>query len=230
LANIGSDYISYTMPIYDITPFSALDFSGKLSAILWFAGCNMRCQYCYNPHIVFGKGEISADSALRFLHKRKCLLDGVVLSGGEPTMYDGLLDFCEAIKAQGYAIKLDTNGSKPARLQELLGRKLLDFVAIDFKAPPYKYTEIAGGGSFSSFEKSLKLLISSSILFEVRTTVHQALLDSADISWMRRFLYDNGYDKTLYLQAYRHSATIGNLEDCSFSRGFYDDIEGIEIR
>ncbi|HEX5710906.1 MAG TPA: radical SAM protein, partial [Sulfuricurvum sp.] len=99
--------------LYDITPFTLLDFPDTPAAIFWFAGCNLRCVYCYNPDIVFGVARIKEEEALSFLRRRQGLLEGVVLSGGECTTYPHLLVFCRCIKSLGYTIKLDTNGMRP---------------------------------------------------------------------------------------------------------------------
>ncbi|MDR0762368.1 MAG: radical SAM protein, partial [Campylobacteraceae bacterium] len=97
-------------PIFDITPFTMLDYPEHLSCIVWFAGCNMRCSYCYNPHIVLGEGNIGIDELLNFLRTRAGRLEGVVLSGGECTLYPELPKLCREIKELGFKIKLDTNG------------------------------------------------------------------------------------------------------------------------
>jgi len=200
-------------PIYDITPFTALDFAGKLSAIIWFAGCNLRCAYCYNPHIVFGKGTISIAQVAAFLQKRRGLLEGVVMSGGEPTSCDSLIEICAYSKKIGYMVKLDTNGSNPDVLTKLLADKLLDFVSLDFKSTKEKWRLVAGGGSFDTFLESLDLLLASKVPFEVRTTVHPELLSDNDVRWMGEFLKRKGYDKRYYLQPYKHTDTIKKIKE-----------------
>ena len=100
-------------PLYDITPFTTLDYPEHLAAIFWFARGNMRCTYCYNRDIVFGEGERSEDEAIAFLKSRTGMLEAVVLSGGEATLYGGLPAFCARIRAEGFKIKLDTNGLNP---------------------------------------------------------------------------------------------------------------------
>jgi pyruvate formate lyase activating enzyme len=173
----------------------------------------MRCAYCYNPHIVFGTGTISTSQAVEFLKKRQGLLDGVVLSGGEPTLFAGLADFCKTIKELGFATKLDTNGSNHIVLSKLVESGLVDFVSLDFKSTQEKWANIANGGSFGSFVKSLIFLVNSKINFEVRTTIHPALLDSADAAQMSSFLLANGYNREHFVQEYRHGKTIGNLPE-----------------
>ncbi len=199
-------------PIYDITPFSALDYPDHLSAIIWFAGCNMRCSYCYNGDIVFSKGKRSLDEALAFLQTRVGLLEGVVLSGGEATMFSGLTAFCRKIKALGFKIKLDTNGTFPQKIKELIDENLLDYVALDYKAPAAKFYAITKNQNFSSFEESLELLLKEEVDLEVRTTLHSELLDEDDINAIADDLESRGYRGTYYLQNFVQDVkTIGDI-------------------
>ncbi len=201
-------------PIYDITPFSTLDYPDHLSAIIWFGGCNMRCQYCYNADIVFSKGGRSLDEALTFLRKRIGLLDGVVLSGGEATAFEGLAAFCRDIKALGFKIKLDTNGTYPKRLKALLATGLLDYMALDYKAPEKKFYSITQNRNFTCFTESLNLLIDMGIPFEVRTTLHSDLLCEADINAIAYDLEKRGYLGTYYLQGFVEDVeTIGHIKN-----------------
>jgi pyruvate formate lyase activating enzyme len=200
-------------PIYDITKFTHLDYPDHLAAIIWFAGCNMRCDYCYNKEIVFAKsGSISQEDALDFLRSRVSLLDGVVLSGGEATAYD-LTEFIRAIKELGFEVKLDTNGTHFNNLEKLLSNKLLDYVALDYKAPKEKFLAITHNTRFEDFSKSLDLLIASNIEFEVRTTLHSDLLTPTDINMIIKDLKKRGYTKTYYIQEFLVTETnIGNLK------------------
>lgn len=200
-------------PIYDITPFTLLDYPDKTACIIWYAGCNMRCGYCYNPDIVLGKGKISIEEVLQFLNSRKGLLDGVVMSGGECTMHPSLTDFALEVKALGMEVKIDTNGSRPEVLKKLYENNTLDYVALDFKATPQKFHSITKSDLFSPFEKSLSFLIDNNIPFEVRTTVHSKQLTSHDICKMRDYLHEKGYKGTYFLQHYVNDAkTIEKLE------------------
>ena len=198
--------------LYDITPFTLLDFPDTPAAIFWFAGCNLRCVYCYNPDIVFGTAHIDEEEALAFLRRRQGLLEGVVLSGGECTTYPHLLAFCRSIKILGYKIKLDTNGMRPDVIKALIDNKLIDYVALDYKAPEAKMDEICGGGSEKRFWESFKILHQSGIGFEVRTTFHPELLDEEDIISMAKSLKRKGYDREYYVQIFQGGMkTIGNL-------------------
>ena len=200
--------------VYDLTPFTLLDFPDHPAAILWFAGCNLRCGYCYNPHIVHGPGKMGLKEVTDFLKKRQGLLEGVVLSGGEPTLCPALPRYAEAIKALGFKIKLDTNGIRPHTVKTLLEAGLIDYVALDFKAPPNKWERVTGREStgFDALMQTLGLLLKSGTDFEVRTTLHPDLLTAADLEQMIAFLRGAGYTRPLYVQHYRHAPTLGNLE------------------
>ena len=199
-------------PIHNISPFTLLDYPDKTACIIWFAGCNMQCQYCYNPDIIDSKGKVSCGEALSFLKSRKGLLDGVVLSGGECTNYKGLVDFVVEIKKQGFKVKLDTNGSNPHVLKKLIEGNLIDYVALDFKAPKEKFFEITKSKLFERFENSLEMLVNSLIEFEVRTTVHNSLLSKADLNGMIAFLNIKGYRNKYYIQQFvNDTATVGGL-------------------
>ena len=200
-------------PIYDITPFSLLDYPQYPSAIIWFAGCNMRCQYCYNPDIVFSKGKQNIQETLDFLKRRQGLLEGVVLSGGEATQYRELQKFCKSIKDLGYKIKLDTNGSNTTMIQELLKEELINFIALDYKAPSYKFYEITKNRNFEDFEQTLMLLLRYKANFEVRSTLHSDLLDEEDINAIINDLVKKGYTNTYYIQKFQSNVpTINNLQ------------------
>ena len=195
-------------PIYDITPFTVLDYPDHLAAILWFAKCQMRCQYCYNRDMVLGEGKIDEVEVLRFLEKRRGLLEGVVLSGGEATLFHRLVPFIERIKNLGFKIKLDTNGLKPEVVQELIEKKFIDYVALDYKAPEEKFSSITGNNNFDAFSRTLDYLIKSYLPFEVRTTVHTDLLNVAEINKIIGDLVLRGYTGTYYLQRFLHTDSL----------------------
>ncbi len=204
--------------IYDITKFTHVDYPNHLACILWFSGCNMRCDFCYNKDIVFAKeGKHTFEDALAFLQTRVALLDAVVLSGGEASSYE-LVSFCTAIKKLGFLIKLDTNGTNSLHVAELLDLGLLDFVALDYKAPQHKFTRITHSNKYDAFSTTLDLLIKSGIDFEVRTTLHADLLDEADINCIISDLKSRGYNKTYYIQEFVGTQNnIANLQKSSKS-------------
>lgn len=202
-------------PIYSITPFTLLDYAHKSACILWFAGCNMRCLYCYNPEIVLGKGTISFEKVLTFLHSRKNLLDAVVFSGGECLLHKNSIQFITEVKKLGFLVKIDTNGSRPDVLRQLLENQLIDYVALDFKAMPAHFEKITQSKLFLSFEKSLRLLIESAFLFEVRTTVHSDLIDLYHMQTMIQYLEQQNYQGNYYIQHFMNGATT--LEKLGYS-------------
>ena len=211
--------------IYNITAFTTTDYKDHLSCVVWFNSCNMRCQYCYNPDIVNSiSGLYTVEDLLIFLNKRVGLLDAVVLSGGEATIHD-LIPICKEIKALGYKIKLDTNGSNPNQIKELIKENLLDFIAIDFKAPKEKFKNITKSSHFDNFIKSLKILEESFIEYEVRTTLHNDLLDVNDINKMQKILYENDYKKEFYIQRFLEVENLSNLKisENSFDISRLDD-------
>jgi len=198
--------------IYDITKFTHLDYPEHLACIFWFSGCNMRCDYCYNKEIVFAKeGHYSYEDALTFLHSRVNLLDAVVLSGGEATLHQ-LKEFIQQIKALGFLVKLDTNGTNFNLLKELLEENLLDYIALDYKAPKEKFHSITHSNKFNEFSKTLNYLIKNSINFEVRTTLHASLLNEEDINSIIDDLLERGYNRTYYIQDFLETeSNIANI-------------------
>lgn len=172
----------------------------------------MRCGYCYNCDIVTSQeGKYTLDDLFGFLKKRRGLLDGVVLSGGEASLHD-LVFICEKIKDLGFEIKLDTNGSNPKLLEKLLQNKLLDFVALDFKGTKEKFESITKANFYEEFLNSLKLLNKFDIPFEVRTTLHRDLLDENDINTMQNILIENGYKKTFFIQNFLETKNFDDLQ------------------
>ena len=204
--------------IYDITKFTHLDYPEHLASIFWFSGCNMRCDFCYNKDIVFAKeGSYTFEDALAFLQTRVSLLDAVVLSGGEASSYE-LTDFCQKIKKLGFLIKLDTNGTNYLHVKRLIDLNLIDYIALDYKAPKNKFTQITHSNKYDDFSKTLDLLIQSDLTFEVRTTLHADLLDVNDINLIISDLKNRGYDKPYYIQGFLDTNnTIGNLQKPSAS-------------
>ena len=201
-------------PLYDITPFTASDYPDHLATIFWFVKCNMRCVYCYNKDIVFGDGKRTEEEALAFLQSRIGLLEAVVLSGGEATLYSGLADFCKKIKQLKSKIKLDTNGLNPEMIKALVENELVDYIALDYKAPKEKYYEITKDKHFDRFSKTLNFLISQQFPFEVRTTVHRDLLRVEEINRIIKDLLKRRYGGTYYLQPFLFTEnTIGKIKE-----------------
>ncbi len=218
----------------DITPLTYLDYPKKAACILWFTGCNLRCPYCYNPELVLaGKAAVNEVDEMAFLRERAGFLDAVVLSGGEATLVQDLPELCEKIHALGYLVKIDTNGSNPHILAELLERRLLDYVAMDNKMPSTRTWTLPGGARlFERFRESQQLLQASGIPYEIRTTVHPGLLDEADILQMVRECHELGYEGTYYLQFFFNAGkTLGNMEPPTrrYDRGLLDKFSPLPI-
>lgn len=201
-------------PIHSITPFTLLDYPDYPACILWFAGCNMRCLYCYNPEIVLGKGKISIEETEHFLQSRKSLLQGVVFSGGECTLHPNLIQLARMAKEMRYNIKVDTNGTRPDVLRQMRKEHLLDYVALDFKGMGNKHRHITVSDTFSTFEKSLNLLQKMAVPFEIRTTWHPDLLSIEDITTMVNFLEQRGYQGKYFIQYFMNGVkTLSPLSD-----------------
>ena len=200
-------------PIYSLTPFTLLDYPHKSACILWFAGCNMRCLYCYNPEIVLGKGSFSFEEILSFLQARKNLLDAVVFSGGECLLHKNILPLISEVKKMGFLIKIDTNGSSPNVMQQLLDQNLIDYIALDYKAPKSKFQNITQSNLYDSFEKTLIIILKANISFEVRTTYHSDLLTEEDLKEMILYLESKNYVGNYYIQYFKNNVeTLSKLE------------------
>lgn len=155
---------------------STIDFPGVLSCVLFTRGCNMDCFYCHNRELISFEGVILAEKdVMAFLLKRRGVLDGVTISGGEPTLQKGLDDFLRRVKSMGYLVKLDTNGQQPMKVADLCRQKLLDYVAVDLKALPADYHKITGMNGYASAIETIRLLQEAEIDFEVRTTLYPGL-------------------------------------------------------
>jgi pyruvate formate lyase activating enzyme len=163
---------------------SLIDYPGKMCAIVFTIGCNFHCPYCHNPELVDETAEdISEEEFFRFLHSRIGLLDAVTITGGEPTLHDDLLLFIHRIKQMGFLVKLDSNGTNPSLLRELITAELIDYVAMDIKSPLRKYSEtVARPVDLEHIQESISLLLENKVPYEFRTTVVKALLPKEDFS------------------------------------------------
>jgi pyruvate formate lyase activating enzyme len=216
------------MKLGHLEKFSMIDFPGKLSAVVFTQGCNFRCPYCHNPELVlperFGK-PLPEDDILTFLGKRKKQLDAVVITGGEPTMHKPLPRFVKAIKDMGFLIKLDTNGTNPNMLSELLEEDLLDYVAMDIKAPLTKYSEITRTSvNHEQIEKSIEILKNSSVEYEFRSTIVDSLFDKNDVSEIKNLI--NGCDR-YFIQNFTPTKTL-DIEFLSENPISDDDVDFIK--
>ena len=173
---------------------SLIDYPGKISCVLFVAGCNFRCPYCHNPslvipHSVSREWGIEEEKIFRFLDSRRSFLDGVVLSGGEPTLHPGIVPFCEKIKHMGYPVKLDTNGGRPGVIDHLIRKDLVDYIAMDIKTLPELYnaffkTDCSPGELLSS----IQLIMKCGKDHEFRTTCVRPMVDDRIIEGIARLI------------------------------------------
>ena len=178
--------------IAGLQKMTLLDFPGKVACTVFLHGCNWRCPFCHNSELLAGKGEALMEEAefFKFLASRKGLLEGVAVSGGEPTLYKQLPEFLKRIKELGFAVKLDTNGSRPEVLKALAAQGLVDYVAVDAKNAPALYGKTVGRENFdlAPVEESLRFLIDGDLPYELRTTLVKPLHDEASVVAMGQWL------------------------------------------
>ena len=196
------------MLISGIQKFTMLDYPDKIACIVFTPGCNFRCGYCHNPEFVLPEmlekiksSFVPEETFFNFLEKRKDFLDGVVITGGEPTIMPDLTDFIKKIKDLGFLIKLDTNGSNFAVLNRLLKSGLLDYVAMDIKTSLDKYQELVGSGvDREQIEQSVNILKKSDVPYEFRSTILKETHPDEALAGIAELV--NGAEK-LYLQTFR---------------------------
>lgn len=158
------------MNVAGLLKTATIDFPHRLAAVVFTAGCNYDCGFCHNRGLLTAREYVDNAEVMRFLEKRAGLLDGIVISGGEPTLQKDLVEFARTLKELGYDVKLDTNGSHPEVVGRLIDGSLVDYVAMDYKAPLARYPEICGAGA-DGFLETLGLLRDSGIEWELRTTM-----------------------------------------------------------
>lgn len=192
-----------------LTPFTTIDFPGRLAAVVFCQGCPWRCGYCHNPHLlprrVAPDSTLSWPAVLRWLESRHGLLDGVVFSGGEPLLQRTLGDALATVRQRGFSTALHTGGAYPQRLQAVL--PLLDWVGFDVKAPFDDYARITGGDSGHAALESLELLLSSGVAHEVRCTVDLDLLNADDVARIGGQLRALGICRVVLQQCRREGKT-----------------------
>jgi len=216
------------MRIGGVEKLTLLDYPGKLAAIVFTVGCNFRCHFCYNPMLVRPQTEeldtentkgqrqdleeninsplTSVAGLFNFLKNRVGKLDGVVITGGEPTLHSDLPEFISQIRELGYSIKLDSNGTNPEMLKKLITAGLVDYIAMDLKAPAHKYEAVVSTTiDFNKILESVKIIMSSGLPYEFRTTVVPGLITSEDIIEMAEII--KGADKW-YLQFFKSDTEL----------------------
>jgi len=160
---------------------SMIDYPGKLSAVIFLKGCNFHCPYCHNPELAGNQSAagMAVEDVLAYLDARKGLLGGVVVSGGEPTLQQGLPDLCRALKTRGYTVKIDTNGSVPGMLQALIRDRLIDRIAMDIKTDPDHYAPVlCAPDPAAAIRASIALIMRSGLPYEFRTTCFRPLVSA----------------------------------------------------
>ena len=179
--------------LFGIQKLTLLDYPQKMASTIFTGGCNFRCPFCQNSDLVFlpaNMPELQEEDVLSFLEKRKGILDGVCISGGEPLLNPELAGFLKKIKDMGYAVKLDTNGSSPDQLKHLVEEGLVNYVAMDIKNAPQKYSETAGirNLDLSGIQESITYLKEGHVAYEFRTTIVKELHTAQDIQDMADWL------------------------------------------
>lgn len=193
---------------------SLIDYPEKISAVMFTQGCNFRCPYCHNPELIQAKWKMqnakcNQNEILEFLKTRVGKLDGVVITGGEPTIHISLPDFIKQIKDLGFAVKLDTNGTNPDMLEQLINRKLIDYVAMDIKAPIEKYSNITDSQvNTDDILASIQILMDSNIDYEFRTTIVKSQLSYDDLKKIASIIKGA---KKYYLQRFVPTKTLNKL-------------------
>ena len=181
------------MNVQGYQKLTLLDYPGRTACTVFTGGCNLRCPFCHNAGLVRTPlaGPNLTDEVLAYLAKRKGILDGVCVTGGEPLLQPDLVGFLQAVKEMGYAVKLDTNGMLPGRLAEVLATKLVDYVAMDIKSSPDGYPAATGtDADVSAVSDSLSILRDSGIPFELRTTAVRGIHTEADFDAIGRWIGD----------------------------------------
>ena len=201
--------------ICGLQKITLLDYPGKIACTVFLGGCNFRCPFCHNSELFMGKPEklMEDEEFFAFLKTRKGLLDGVCVSGGEPTLYKNLPDFLAKIKELGFLVKLDTNGSNPQMVKELAAKNLVDYIAMDVKNSPAMYAQTVGLEKIdlAPIEESLRFLIGGEVDYELRTTLVSQLHDGASIQDMGQWLgslVTGLKPKRLFLQSFVDRDTV----------------------
>ena len=198
------------MRILGLQKLSLVDFPGKVAATVFTGGCNLRCPFCHNAPLVLpgrGTSALDAGGVLDFLASRRGLLDGMVLSGGEPLLQPDAADFLAEVKAMGFAVKLDTNGCHPDALADILDRRLADYVAMDIKNSLEKYPWTVGVPGFDTapVERGARLLMEGPADYEFRTTLVRPFHEVGDMETIGRWLRGA---RRYYLQAFVDSGDL----------------------
>lgn len=207
------------MKISGLQKLTLLDFPGHTACTVFTSACNFRCPFCHNASLVLSETseEISLGEFFDFLESRRGILDGVAITGGEPTLQEGLYDFVKEISSRGFGVKLDSNGYRPEILKELLDSGFVSYVAMDIKSSPEGYAKTAGLASLSldKIEKSIEIIRSSGVPHEFRTTAVKGLHSFADFVKIGKWL--RGADN-YFIQQYKDSGDVLSPGYSAFSK------------
>lgn len=197
------------MQILGLSKTTLLDYPGHVAATLFTGGCNLRCPFCHNRDIVLQSSHLMPlddDAVFAFLHKRRNVLTGVCITGGEPCLHNDLPDFIKQIKELDYLVKLDTNGTNPQMLHTLIHTGFIDYCAMDIKNTPEKYGITTGFEYKSAINESIQILMHQQLIpYEFRTTIVNELHDDADMLAMSRWIAGA---PAYFLQSYVDSDTV----------------------
>ncbi|OYD17497.1 anaerobic ribonucleoside-triphosphate reductase activating protein [candidate division WOR-3 bacterium JGI_Cruoil_03_44_89] len=220
---------------------SIVDFPKRICVVVFTGGCNFRCPYCHNPELVVGWEKLPTirnAEVVSFLESRRGLLDGVCITGGEPTIHKRLPDFIERVKEKGFEVKLDTNGTNPAMVGELIKNGLLDYIAMDVKATPQKY-DLATGVSVNikDIKKSIKVIMNGGIDYEFRTTVFPDFLSIEDANkigeWLKgasKYVFQRPRKLKMLQDVFKDSPVYAETELNKIKNILSDYVEEVTIR
>jgi pyruvate formate lyase activating enzyme len=208
------------MKLYGLQKTSLLDYPEHLAAIVFTGGCNFNCPYCHNSKLLHPQNStpLDSDEIFSFLKKRSGILEGLVITGGEPTLASDLADFVRQVKKLGLKVKLDTNGTYPERIKQLLDENLLDYIAMDVKASPEHYAAASGIfdnlNNLTTIRQSIELIMNSGIDYEFRTTVVREIHELSHFHQLGQLISGAGL---CYLQTFHDGETVNTKGLHAFS-------------
>ncbi len=217
---------------------SLVDYPAKICTVVFTIGCNFRCGYCHNPELIKKEDAILEEDFFGFIKSRIGKIDAIVISGGEPTLQEDLEDFIVKCKKLGFLIKLDTNGTNPKVLENLISKKLLDYIAMDIKAPFEKYQNITRRFlDVENIKKSIKIILNSNIDYEFRTTVVKSQLSiedlikiSENIKGAKKYYLQKFSPKEVLDEKLKVEKTYSDLEFFEIARVLEKNIEKVGVR
>ena len=220
------------MNIQGFQKLTLLDYPGKMACTIFTAGCNMRCPFCHNSRLVINpsdEAEFTEDEILAYLKKRQGILDGVAITGGEPLMQKNIEDFIVKVRELGYPVKLDTNGTYPEKLKELVNKGLVDYVAMDIKNSPELYSETVGIADYniSKIEESIAFLLEGRVDYEFRTTVVRELHSVFSVEGIGKMIKGA---KRHYIQAFIDSGELIGLDLTAVPKNEMETMKNVMLK